>query len=191
MSKIFKIVKDSNPSLREKSVNLDLPLDKEIEDLGFEMLEYLKLSQDEEFLKKHPEVRSGVGLAAPQIGKNIKLIAVYFFDGKKDIELVLVNPKIIAESAQKCYLSSGEGCLSVDRATTGITPRHYRIMVKGYFYDFINKKLQFKTMELSGYPAIVFQHEYDHLDGILFTDKLYDTLDNAFPLYEEENIDEE
>ena len=113
MSEIFKIVKDTNKSIREKSSNIDLPLSTEIEQLGLEMLQYLKNSQDEEFLEKHPEVRSGVGLAAPQIGKNIKLIAVYFNDGKKDIEYVLVNPKIVAESAQKCYLSSGEGCLSV------------------------------------------------------------------------------
>lgn len=168
MSKIFKIVKDSNPSLREKSVNLDLPLDKEIVDLGFEMLEYLKLSQDEEFLKKHPEVRSGVGLAAPQIGKNIKLIAVYFFDGKKDIELVLVNPKIIAESAQKCYLSSGEGCLSVAKEHQGYIYRNYRIKVKAY--NLLTKKEE--VIEARGYLSVVLQHEIDHLSGILFYDRI-------------------
>ena len=90
------------------------------------------------------------------------------------------------------YLPDGEGCLSVDRTTNGITPRNYSIVVKGYFYDFINKKLQFKTLELEGYPAIVFQHEYDHLDGVLFTDKIYDKLDNAEPLYTiEQSADED
>ena len=55
MSKIFKIVKDTNLSLREKSINIDLPLSSEIEQLGLEMLEYVKLSQDDEFVKQHPE----------------------------------------------------------------------------------------------------------------------------------------
>ena len=97
MSKIFKIVKDTNPSLREKSINIDLPLSSEIEELGLQMLEYVKLSQDEEFVKEHPEVRPGVGLAAPQIGQNIKLIAIYVDDGKKAHELLLANPKIVAD----------------------------------------------------------------------------------------------
>lgn len=168
MSKIFKIVKDTNKSLREKSVNVDLPLSSEIEELGLEMLQYLKNSQDDEFLQKHPEVRSGVGLAAPQIGRNIKLIAVYFNDGKKDIEYVLVNPKIIAESAQKCYLSSGEGCLSVPKNHDGYVYRNFRIKVKAY--NLLTKKDE--TIEDRGYLSVVLQHEIDHLSGILYYDRI-------------------
>ena len=168
MSKIFKIVKDTNKSLREKSVNVDLPLSTEIEELGLEMLQYLKNSQDDEFLQKHPEVRSGVGLAAPQIGRNIKLIAVYFNDGKKDIEYVLVNPKIIAESAQKCYLSSGEGCLSVPKNHDGYVYRNFRIKVKAY--NLLTKKDE--TIEARGYLSVVLQHEIDHLSGILYYDRI-------------------
>ena len=55
MNEIFKIVKDTNKSIREKSSNIDLPLSTEIEQLGLEMLQYLKNSQDEEFLEKHPD----------------------------------------------------------------------------------------------------------------------------------------
>lgn len=168
MSKIFKIVKDTNSSIREKSVNIDLPLSTEIEQLGLEMLQYLKDSQDEEFLKKHPEVRSGVGLAAPQIGKNIKLIAVYFNDGKKDIEYVLVNPKIIAESAQKCYLSSGEGCLSVPENHDGYVYRNFRIKVKAF--NLLTKKDE--IIDARGYLSVVLQHEIDHLSGILYYDRI-------------------
>ena len=57
--------------------------------------------------------------------------------------------------------------------------------------DFINKKLQFKTIELECNPAVVFQHEYDHLDGILFTDKMYDELPNVTPLFELEEANED
>ena len=168
MSEIFKIVKDTNKLIREKSSNIDLPLSTEIEQLGLEMLQYLKNSQDEEFLEKHPEVRSGVGLAAPQIGKNIKLIAVYFNDGKKDIEYVLVNPKIVAESAQKCYLSSGEGCLSVPENHEGYVYRHFRIKVKAY--NILTKKDE--VIDARGYLSIVLQHEIDHLSGILYYDRI-------------------
>ena len=168
MSEIFKIVKDTNKSIREKSTNIDLPLSTEIEQLGLEMLQYLKNSQDEEFLEKHPEVRSGVGLAAPQIGKNIKLIAIYFNDGKKDIEYVLVNPKIVAESAQKCYLSSGEGCLSVPENHEGYVYRHFRIKVKAY--NILTKKDE--VIDARGYLSIVLQHEIDHLSGILYYDRI-------------------
>lgn len=168
MSKIFKIVKDTNPSLREKSINIDLPLSSEIEELGLQMLEYVKLSQDEEFVKEHPEVRPGVGLAAPQIGQNIKLIAIYVDDGKKAHELLLANPKIVAESAQKCYLSCGEGCLSVPENHEGYVYRHYRIKVKAY--NLLTKKEE--TIEARGYLAIVLQHEIDHLSGILYYDRI-------------------
>ena len=188
------IVKEGNQILKNTSEEVKLPLSEEDLKVLSSLHEYVVVSQIEELVKKY-NIRPGVGIAAPQIGVNKRMFSVEFNDflddNNKHYSLSVVNPKIVAKSKEMTYLPGGEGCLSVDRATTGITPRHYRIMVKGYFYDFINKKLQFKTMELSGYPAIVFQHEYDHLDGILFTDKLYDTLDNAFPLYEEENIDEE
>ena len=93
---LFKIVKDNKKSLRERSSDIPLPLDPKIKELGLSMLEYLKLSQDEEFLEKHKNVRSGVGLAAPQIGRNINLIAVYVQEEKENFELVLLNPKIIS-----------------------------------------------------------------------------------------------
>jgi peptide deformylase len=168
MGKIFKIVKDTNKTLREKSENIELPISKEIEELGFEMLEYVKNSQNEEFLKAHPEVRAGVGLAAPQIGKNIKLIAIYLDDGKNGIPLVLANPKIISESAQRCYLSCGEGCLSVDKEHQGYVYRNYKIKVRAY--NLLTKKEE--IIEAKGYLSVVLQHEIDHLSGILFYDRI-------------------
>lgn len=168
MKKLFKIVKDSKKSIRQSSVNISLPLSNEIIDLGKEMLEYLKLSQDDEFLKNHPNVRSGVGLAAPQIGKNIKMIAIYIEQEKKNIEYVLVNPEIIQESVQKCYLKGGEGCLSVDGDHPGNVFRSNRIKVKA-FDLLLNKET---TIEAHGFLAIVLQHEIDHLHGTLFYDHI-------------------
>lgn len=163
----FKIVKDNKKSLRERSIDISLPLNKEIEELGLNMLNYLILSQDEEFLNEHKKIRSGVGIAAPQIGKNINLIAIYFKDeNDKEVKYVLVNPKIISESTKKCYLPGGEGCLSVDKAHEGLIYRSYKIKVKAF--NILNKKEE--VIDLIGYSAIVAQHEIDHLKGVLFYD---------------------
>ena len=94
-------------------------------------------------------------------------------------------------------LPGGEGCLSVDRPTDNlVTPRHFQIVIKSAIYDFQTNKIKNIKMTLTGYPAIVFQHEYDHLDGILYTDKMYSLKDiTCDPLYtidedEDEEIDE-
>ncbi len=165
---LFKIVKDSNKSLRERSIDISFPLTKEIIELGNNMLTYLKLSQDEEFLAKHKKIRSGVGLAAPQVGKNIKMLAVYFAFENKEYEYILINPKILSESTKECYLTSGEGCLSVDNDHKGYVYRPYKIKVQAYNLV----KNEFVTLDLKGYPAIVLQHEIDHLKGVLFYDHI-------------------
>lgn len=173
MEKLFKIVKDNKKSLRKKSVDIKLPLDKNIKDLAMNMLEYLRLSQDETFLQKNPDIRSGVGLAAPQIGQNINLIALLgeTIDSNNKViqfKYLLVNPKIISESNKKTYLSTGEGCLSVDKAYPGYVYRSYKIIVSAY------SVLDEKQIEISasGYLSIVLQHEIDHLNGILFYDRI-------------------
>ena len=76
MQKLFKIVKDSAPSLRKRSEEVT-EINQEVIDLVNNMTEYLKLSQDDDFREKH-QLREGVGLAAPQIGHNIKALVVYY-----------------------------------------------------------------------------------------------------------------
>lgn len=173
----FKIVKDNKKSLRERSIDVAFPLSEDIKKLGFEMLEYLKLSQDEEYLENHKDVRSGVGIAAPQIGKNIKLLAIYYVDENgKEIEYILINPQIISESTKLCCLAGGEGCLSVDDPHPGKIYRSNKIKVK--CFDLL--KNDFKEYTFTGYLAIVAQHEIDHLKGVLF----YDHIDKDNPFKE-------
>ena len=132
------------------------------------MREYLIKSNDPVFLEKHPQVRSGVGLAAPQIGKNIRMFAVLCEDKEQIIDVVLLNPKISEKSQELCYLPSGEGCLSVNDEHLGLVMRHRKITIEGY--DLLaNSHVQ---LTLENFPAVVFQHEYDHLDGILFYDRI-------------------
>ena len=108
----------------------------------------------------------------------------------------VINPQIIAHTEEMTYLPDGEGCLSVTRNTEGlVTPRFYGIKAKAILFDYKTEKCRNVTMELYGYPAIVFQHEYDHLDGILYTSKMYKVEElpvKALPLYTvEENEDED
>lgn len=96
---MIKIYDDKSKYLRTKCTPFDMPLDQETIDLGHEMVEYLKLSQDDNYAKKH-KIRSGVGLAAPQIGLTKRLFAVYVEveDGLK--QYALVNPIIKRTSAK-------------------------------------------------------------------------------------------
>lgn len=164
---MFNIVKDTKKELREKCEEVEMPLSSENEKLLLDMVDYLKKSQDEEYAEKH-HIRSGVGLAAPQIGVNKRMFAVYYSDGEKIIQYALVNPKIIQNSIRKVAIASGEGCLSVDDDHKGFVYRYHKIVMKAY--DVLQKKNVVITA--FGYDAIVLQHEYDHLDGILYYDRI-------------------
>jgi len=167
--KNLTIIDDSKSSLRKKSAEIKLPLEKHILDLANKMRNYLINSQDTEFVRKHPRVRPGVGLAAPQIGKNIRMFAVLFDMSEEEIyDYVLVNPIIAEKSDAFCYIKGGEGCLSVPSQHNGYVPRHHKITIKGL--DLVSKREV--VLKLEGYPAVVFQHEFDHLEGILFYDHI-------------------
>lgn len=165
---MIKIVKDKVKSLREISKEVPLPLSEKDEKTLKSLVDYLKLSQDEEYREKHPSVREGVGLASPQIGVNKRMLVVMYKEGEKEILHALVNPKITVSSVKKSYLASGEGCLSVDDYHPGKVYRSYRITVEAY--DGLKKENV--TIKAEGFEAIVLQHEIDHLNGILFYDRI-------------------
>ena len=167
---MIKIVKDTEKSLREPCVDVTLPLSAEDKATLDEMLQYLKDSQDEKYRKAHPEVREGVGLAAPQIGLNKKMLVVYYpiDDEGNYVMHQLVNPKIVVQSIKQCYLPGGEGCLSVDSEHKGYIYRHNKIQVKAFNV----KTMKEEIITARGYEAIVLQHEIDHLNGVLFYDHI-------------------
>ena len=168
---MIKIVKDTSPSIRQKSKEVPLPLSEDDQAFIDEMLLYLKLSQDEEYRKKHPNVREGVGLAAPQAGRNVQMLVISYPTGdERDplVEYQLVNPRIVVSSLKQCYLSNGEGCLSVDAEHPGKVYRHYKIVVEAYDA----KAHEHIRITARGYDAIVLQHEIDHLKGVLFYDHI-------------------
>ncbi|WP_138415109.1 peptide deformylase [Aquibacillus sediminis] len=172
------IVREGNPILTKSAKEVPLPPSEQEKETLEQMLQFLINSQDDEMAKKY-NLRPGVGVAAPQIGISKRMIAVHFEDqDEKLYSYGLFNPKIVSHSVEKTYLSTGEGCLSVDREVPGFVPRYARITVKATDLDGNNVKLR-----LRGFAAIVFQHEIDHLNGIMF----YDHIDPNNPFHEPEN----
>ncbi|PYZ97824.1 peptide deformylase [Alteribacter lacisalsi] len=169
------IIREGHPTLRKIADPVSLPASKEEQDILRSMVEYLINSQDEDTAAQYG-LRPGVGLAAPQINVSKKMIAVRTFDHNDEfLELGLFNPKIISHSEETTYLESGEGCLSVDRMVEGEVPRYARIKVKATTLE--GEEI---TLRLKGFAAIVFQHEIDHLNGIMF----YDRIDKSDPFKE-------
>nr|WP_246625113.1 peptide deformylase [Fictibacillus nanhaiensis] len=161
------IVKEGQPILRQKAEEVPLPFSKEDVKIANELLEFVINSQDPIVSQKY-QLRAGIGLAAPQIGVSKRIFAVHVRDENgKLFSYALLNPKMISHSVQMTYLDGGEGCLSVDRDVPGLVPRYAKITVKGYTPD--GSEVQLK---LKGLPSICFQHEMDHLDGIMFYDRI-------------------
>jgi len=162
----MEIIKWPNKSLRKKSVEVSLPLSDEVKKIAEELISYIDLSQD-----KNNDIRAGVGLSAIQMNKPLRMFYVNMKQNDEDgIRDVIINPTLIGESKMWAALKNGEGCLSVDEdyEEEGLVHRKNRVIVKGYSY-FESKE---KTWDVSGYTAIVFQHELDHLDGKLFIDRV-------------------
>ncbi|MHC5252052.1 peptide deformylase [Listeria kieliensis] len=174
------IVREGHPALREVAKEVTFPLTEEEKQLGRDMLTFLKNSQDEETAEKYG-LRGGVGLAAPQLAVTKRIIAVHVHDDKEKLySYVLYNPKIKSYSVQEACLAGGEGCLSVDREVPGYVVRSERITVEAFDEDGNPIKLRLRE-----YPAIVVQHEIDHLNGIMF----YDHINKNNPSYLPPDVD--
>lgn len=172
------ILKMPNDVLRQKCNDVELPLSKQDEELLISMLEYVRNTHDEEYCNKN-NCRPSVGIAAPQIGIAKKMIAISVEDDEKLYEFALVNPKIISNSTKKAYLENGESCLSVVPDVQGLVPRFASIKVRAY--NLLSKQIE--DIRVDGYISIVMQHELDHLNGVLYFDKI----DKKNPFKEIEN----
>jgi peptide deformylase len=139
-----------NPILRKKS----LPVSK----FDKKLKKFLK-DMTETMIKK-----DGVGLAAPQVGVNERIVVINFRIAKSKWQTIpLFNPEILdASLATKC---EDEGCLSLP-GVVGKVDRFEKVIAK-----FLDEKGEKQVLELKGLNARVIQHEIDHLDGILFIDK--------------------
>jgi len=152
-----KIVTLPEPVLRRKAHTIT-KVDKNLQILIDDMVETMRDAP-------------GVGLAAPQIGLSERLIVVEYFERAEDEEneeapkkvWAVLNPEIIKASEEK--LMGVEGCLSIP-GLVGEVERHASIQVKG-----LNRHGKPTKIKAEGWLARIFQHEIDHLNGVLFTDR--------------------
>lgn len=161
------ILDEANKKLRQISEEVTFPLSREDKKNIEDMLVYLKMSQIAEYQEKY-NLRAGMGLSYIQIGFNKRIFVVVDEVEEGVFEnYVVINPKIISNSEELIYVGEGEGCLSVNREVEGIVPRYARITVEAY--DIEGNPYTIRVREDL---AIAFQHEIDHLNGILFIDKI-------------------
>jgi peptide deformylase len=162
MADLVPIIQLGNPQLRQKSALVDNIQDEEIQKLIEDLIATVAQA-------------NGVGIAAPQVAASHRLFIVASrpnarYPHAPEMEpTAMINPKIIAHSTE--VVKGWEGCLSVP-GIRGLVPRYQAIAVE---YTDCNGNLQ--QQELTDFVARIFQHEYDHLDGIVFVDRLENTLD--------------
>ena len=156
---VLDIVLEGDPRLRQKAVKIR-QVDASIRELAEDMYETIPVAE-------------GVAVAAPQVGVTRRLIVIRYMesddededDEGEEITFRLANPEVIRGHGNQVGL---EGCLSIP-GWVGEVPRYETITVRAVDMD--NKAVRIKA---HGYLARVFQHEIDHLDGILFTDRVVD-----------------
>ena len=151
-----EIITSENPILRRKAKKV-AKITPALRALADDMVETMR---------KAP----GIGLAAPQVAQSVRLFVVELEENKEQPgsgkTYIIFNPEYVFKSDE---LADGvEGCLSIP-GWAGEVPRHARIVVKG-----LDKQGQRIRIEAEGLLARVFQHELDHLDGVLFTDRISD-----------------
>ena len=157
MSEILELTELGNPVLRENAKDImdfaDFELQKLIDDMLVTVVEV-----------------NGVGLAAPQVDRSIRLFVMASYPNPRYPEapemdpIEIINPVILSKSDE--MVDDWEGCLSIP-GIRGIVPRHREIEVR-YFDRYGNEKNEV----LDDFLARIFQHELDHLDGIVFLDRL-------------------
>jgi len=156
---VYPIFVYGNSVLRKKAK--DIPKDFEgLDQLIADMYETMEFSD-------------GVGLAAPQIGKSLRLFCIDATrtekdddeeEDLKDFKKAFINPQIIEESGDTWFFN--EGCLSLPHIREDVE-RQSKLRIQYYDTDW-----NFHDEEYDGVKARIIQHEYDHLEGILFIDKI-------------------
>jgi len=162
MSEILELTELGNPILREVAKEVNDLADDEVQKLIDDMLVTVTDA-------------NGVGLAAPQVDSSLRIFVMASYPNPRypdapEIEpYAVINPEILSESEE--IEEDWEGCLSIP-GIRGIVPRHKEIKVR--YSDRYGKE---KTEILNDFLARVFQHEHDHLEGIVFLDRLESSME--------------
>lgn len=146
----FEILTYPDPALKEVSA--------EVASINGDILSFI------DGLIETMKASPGVGLAAPQVGRRLRIIAIDVTPRNPGHGLVaLINPVIVSSKGSRTVR---EGCLSIPEYTANVR-RAEEVAVRG-----LDRKGSELVIESSGFEAVAFQHEIDHLDGILFIDRI-------------------
>lgn len=162
MTEILQIAQLGNPILRQPAQNIENVRDERIQTLIDNLISTVAQA-------------NGVGIAAPQVAQSYRLFIVASrpnprYPNAPEMEpTAILNPRVITHSDE--VVKGWEGCLSIP-GIRGLVPRYQAIEVE---YTSRNGKLQ--RQEFTDFVARIFQHENDHLDGIVFLDRLESTRD--------------
>ncbi|MBW4663115.1 MAG: peptide deformylase [Chroococcus sp. CMT-3BRIN-NPC107] len=162
MSEILEIIQLGHPILRSQAQNVDNIHSPQVQSLIDNLLATVSAA-------------NGVGIAAPQVASRDRLFIVASrpnprYPNAPEMEpTAMINPQILASSSE--LVTGWEGCLSIP-GIRGLVPRYQAIEVE---YSDRTRKLH--KQELTDFVARIFQHELDHLDGIVFVDRLQSTKD--------------
>jgi peptide deformylase len=162
MTELVPIIQLGNPILRQKASLIDHVQNEVVQNLIEELMVTVAES-------------NGVGIAAPQIAESYRLFIVASrpnprYPNAPDMApTAMINPRIIGHSTE--VVKGWEGCLSVP-GIRGLVPRYQTIQV-----EYTDRNGELQQQELTDFVARIFQHEYDHLDGIVFVDRLESTQD--------------
>lgn len=160
MSEILEIIQLGNPILRQPAKPIDNLADARIQTLIDELIATVAKA-------------NGVGIASPQVAESYRLFIVASrpnprYPNAPEMEpTAMINPRIIARSTE--IVKGWEGCLSVP-GIRGLVPRYQAIEV-----EYTSRDGKLHRQELTDFVARIFQHEYDHLDGIVFIDRVEST----------------
>lgn len=178
---MFKVLTVPDPFLRQKAKKV--VINSETLGLIREMEKFIRTNEEKKGLR-------GVGLAAPQIGESKRIFLAYSQKSRKF--LIFINPEIVWKSKRTILgipmANKFEGCLSVP-GIWGLVRRHQVIKIR-----YQTPSGQISTRKFKGFLGVICQHEYDHLDGILFTDRIMEQKGKLFELKKDregkENLEE-
>jgi len=160
MAKKLEIIQLGNPILRETAAPVAVVEDKSLQNLIKALIQITVQHQ-------------GVGIAAPQVSQSLRLMVIASHPTPRYPQAPLleptamINPRLTAQGEAK--EKSWEGCLSIP-GIRGLVPRYTEI-----FIEYTNVNNQICHQKLTGFIARIFQHEYDHLNGIVFLDRVENT----------------
>ncbi len=162
MAEILQIIELGDPILRSRAELVENIRDQRIQKLIDDLIATVELA-------------FGVGIAAPQVAESYRLFIVASHPNPRYPNApvmeptAMINPRILAHSTE--VVKGWEGCLSIP-GIRGWVPRYHAVEV-----EYTDRDGKLHKQELTDFVARIFQHEYDHLDGIVFLDKLESTQD--------------